>query len=137
MATVTQYETLDGKIPFEAWFSSLDAKAALKVRVAVAQMEAGNFGDHKSVGGGVWERRINFEKGYRIYFAKIGNDLILLFCGGVKSRQQADIDKAKDYLSEFKKRRQIEKKVKKKEEREQQKKDAQASQRQKAKRRKK
>ncbi len=109
MAKVSQYETEDGKVPFERWFSVLGAKAALKVRTAVAQMEAGNLGDHKSVGGGVWERRINFEKGYRVYFAKDGKELILLFCGGVKARQQSDIDKAKGYWSEYKKRKKQEK----------------------------
>jgi putative addiction module killer protein len=70
MAIVTQYETEEGKVPFAEWFSSLGAKAAAKVTAATARMELGNFGDHKSVGGGVWERRINFAKGYRLYFAK-------------------------------------------------------------------
>jgi len=105
VAKVTQYKTEDGTIPFEEWFSSLGSKAALKVRTAVAQMEAGNFGDHKSVGGGVWERRIHFEKGYRVYFAKDGDELVLLFCGGTKARQQSDIDKAKGYWSTYKKRK--------------------------------
>jgi putative addiction module killer protein len=105
MAKVSQYETEDGKVPFQSWFSSLGSKAALKVRTAVAQMEAGNLGDHKSVGSGVWERRINFEKGYRVYFAKDGNELIILFCGGTKSRQQTDIDKAKGYWSDYKNRK--------------------------------
>jgi len=68
-------------------------------------MEAGNFGDHKSVGGGVWERRINFEKGYRVYFARDGKELVLLFWGGTKSRQQKDIEKAKTYWSEYKARK--------------------------------
>lgn len=56
MAKVTQYETEEGKVPFAEWFSSLEAKAAAKVTVATARMELGNFGDHKSVGGGVWEQ---------------------------------------------------------------------------------
>lgn len=108
MVKVAQYETEDGEVPFSTWFSSLDAKAALKVRTAVAQMEAGNYGDHKSVGCGVWERRIHFAKGYRVYFAKDGVDLILLLSGGIKARQQADIHKAKEYWSDYKKRKQRE-----------------------------
>ena len=104
MPRVTQYETESGIVPFKKWFDSLGAKAALKVRTAVAQMEAGNFGDHKSVGGGVWERRINFEKGYRVYYGKDGEELVILFWGGTKTRQQSDIDKAKQYWSEYKKR---------------------------------
>jgi putative addiction module killer protein len=77
-------------------------------------MEAGNFGDHKSVGGGVWERRINFQQGYRVYFAKDGDELVILFCGGTKTRQQSDIAKAKEYWSDYKKRkRQAKKKGKK------------------------
>jgi putative addiction module killer protein len=105
MAKVTQYETENGKVPFAEWFDSLGAKAAAKVTSATTRMELGNFGDHKSVGGGVWERRINFEKGYRIYYAKDGEDLVLLFCGGTKSRQQADIDEAKEYWKDYKHRK--------------------------------
>jgi putative addiction module killer protein len=105
MPNVTQYEQEDGVVPFTRWFDSLGVGAALKVRTAIAQMEAGNFGDHKSVGGGVWERRINFEKGYRIYFAKDGDNLVLLFWGGTKTRQQSDVEKAKIYLSEYKARK--------------------------------
>ena len=109
MLKVSQYETEDGQVPFQRWFSSLGSKAALKVRTVVAQMEAGNLGDHKSVGGGVWERRINFEKGYRVYFAKDGNELVILFCGGTKARQQSDIDRAKGYWSEYNNRKKQEK----------------------------
>jgi putative addiction module killer protein len=105
MPSITQYEQEDGAIPFQKWFDSLGIKAALKVRTAIAQMEVGNFGDHKSVGGGVWERRINFEKGYRVYFARDGKELVLLFWGGTKSRQQKDIEKAKTYWSEYKARK--------------------------------
>ncbi len=105
MAKVTQYETAAGVVPFQRWFASLGTKAALKVRTAVAQMEAGNFGDHKSVGGGVWERRINFEKGYRVYFAKDGPEVVVLFSGGTKARQQTDTEKAKEYWSDYKNRK--------------------------------
>lgn len=105
MVKVTQYETEAGVVPFQRWFALLGTKAALKVRTALAQMEAGNFGDHRSVGGGVWERRINFEKGYRVYFAKDGPEVVILFCGGTKARQQTDIEKAKEYWSDYKKRK--------------------------------
>lgn len=105
MPNVTQYEQEDGVVPFKKWFDSLGVKASLKVRTAIAQMEVGNFGDHKSVGRGVWERRINFEKGYRVYFARDGDDLVLLFWGGTKSRQQSDIDKAKQYWLDYKARK--------------------------------
>ena len=105
MAKVTQYETESGRVPIAEWFDSLGAKAAAKVTSATTRMELGNFGDHKSVGGGVWERRLDFEKGYRIYYAKDGEDLVLLLCGGTKSRQQADIDKAKQYWKDYKQRK--------------------------------
>ena len=105
MPSIKQYEQEDGVVPFTKWFDSLGFKAALKVRTAMAQMEVGNFGDHKSVGGGVWERRIHFEQGYRIYFAKDGDELVVLFRGGTKSRQRNDIEKAKDCWSEYKARK--------------------------------
>ena len=109
MARVTQYETDDGRVPFEKWFLTLGAKAAAKVTTAVTQMGEGNFGDGKSVGGGVWERRIHFEKGYRLYFATDGDELIVLFCGGTKSRQQDNIDEAKRYWKDYKVRKRKEK----------------------------
>jgi putative addiction module killer protein len=102
---VTEYQRADGKSPFRTWFDSLGARAALKVNTSVEQMRAGNFGDHKSVGGGVFERRVHFEKGYRVYYARDGEELVLLFCGGTKTRQQSDIDKAKKYWSDYKRRK--------------------------------
>lgn len=57
------------------------------------------------MGGGVFERRINFEKGYRLYYAKDGNEIVLLLCGGSKSRQQSDIDDARKYLQDYKLRK--------------------------------
>ena len=105
MAKVTQYETQDGEVPFETWMNKLGAKAAAKVVSTVARMEAGNFGDNKSVGEGVRERRIDFEKGYRIYFGKDGDELVLLLCGGTKTRQPSDIAKARKYWSDYKRRK--------------------------------
>jgi len=110
MVKVAEYETEDGIVPFRRWFSSLGTKAALKVTTALTQMPAGNYGDHKPVGGGVWERRINFEKGYRVYFAKDGDELVILFYGGTKARQQSDIAKAQAYWSEYKRRKRQRKK---------------------------
>jgi putative addiction module killer protein len=102
---VTHYLLQDGTAPFERWFDSLGSKAAVKVRTALARMELGNFGDHKSVGNGVWERRIDFASGYRIYYALDGIHLVILFCGGTKSRQSADIARAKQYWTDYKTRK--------------------------------
>ena len=68
MIEIIQYETGEGACPFADWFESLDTRAALKVRTALARMEAGNFGDVKPVGEGVVERRIDVGPGYRVYF---------------------------------------------------------------------
>ena len=69
-------------------------------------MEKGNFSNIKSVGNGVNERRVDFGPGYRIYFAKDGNRLIILLGGGTKKRQQSDINKAKKCWEHYKKRKQ-------------------------------
>jgi putative addiction module killer protein len=58
-------------------------------------LQDGNFGDHKSVGGGVWELRIDIGPGYRVYYAKGGSVVILLLSGGNKSDQSNDIQNAK------------------------------------------
>ena len=105
MIEVLQYEAEDGSCPFADWFDHLDTMAALKVRTAIARMEAGNFGDVKSVGEGVSERRIDFGPGYRLYFGRDGQDLVLLLVGGTKRRQQADIDRAKGLWVDYKERK--------------------------------
>ena len=69
-------------------------------------MENGNFSNVKSVGNGVSERRVDFGPGYRIYFAKDGDNLIILLGGGTKKRQQSDINKARKYWKDYKDRKQ-------------------------------
>lgn len=102
---VEQYVTAAGDCPFADWFDGLDTQAALKVRTAVARMESGNLGDIKPVGSGVSERRINFGPGYRIYFGKDGDTLVLLLTGGTKKRQQKDVDQAQALWSDYRKRK--------------------------------
>ena len=65
------------------------------------RLKEGNFGDHKAVGEGVYELRFFFGSGYRVYFGKSGDKLILLLCGGNKSSQQRDIKKAKHYWNDY------------------------------------
>ena len=69
---ILEYTTDDGAHPFERWFDRLNVPAALKVWRALAHMEAGNFANTKSAGGGVRERIIDFVPGYRVYFSPIG-----------------------------------------------------------------
>lgn len=105
MIEIVQYEAEDGACPFAAWFDGLDAKAAAKVRTALARIETGNFGDVKPVGEGVSERRIDFGPGYRVYFGQDGQRLVVLLAGGTKKRQQRDIDQAKAYWRDYKHRK--------------------------------
>ena len=105
MAELLQYETEDGNSPFANWFDGLHVKAAVKIRAALARMEAGNPGDVKSVGDGVSERRIDFGPGYRVYFGRDGEELVVLLAGGTKRRQQRDIDQAKAYWADYKARK--------------------------------
>ncbi|MBK1725265.1 addiction module protein [Thiocystis violacea] len=102
---VAQYETEAGESPFAAWFEGLEARAAAKVRTALARIETGNFGDVKPVGEGVSERRIDFGPGYRVYFGQDGQKLVILLVGGTKKRQQRDIDQAKTYWHDYKHRK--------------------------------
>ncbi len=105
MPDLVQYETEEGGCPFADWFDDLDVQAALKVRTALARMEAGNPGDVKPVGEGVSERRIDFGPGYRVYFGQDGQQLVVLLVGGTKKRQQRDIDQAKAFWADYKARK--------------------------------
>ena len=83
-----------GSSPFARWVSQLDRHAAARVATALYRMEIGNLSNAKGVGGGVLEYRIDFGPGYRIYFGRDGDALIILLGGGTKVRQQRDIEAA-------------------------------------------
>ena len=99
------YVKEDDKAPFEEWFDDLDVSAALKVRTALARIEIGNLGDVKPVGQGVLDRRIPFGPGYRVYFGRDGDTLMILLCGGTKKRQSKDIAQAKAYWYDYQARK--------------------------------
>ena len=87
-------QTQHGKAPFAEWFQKLDRAARVKISAALFQMEEGNFSDSKYLSMGIWERRIHSGPGYRIYFAKDRDHLLMLLGGGTKGTQPSDIRKA-------------------------------------------
>jgi putative addiction module killer protein len=105
MIELRYYLTGDGKSPFEDWFSRLEAAAAAKITVALTRLEQGNLSNAKGVGEGVSEYRIDWGPGYRVYFGRDGDVLVILLTGGTKQRQQRDIDQAKAQWAEYKLRR--------------------------------
>jgi len=94
-----------GKCPFEEWLGSLkDSKARMRVRARIARLEVGNFGDCKGLRDGVQEIRIDYGPGYRVYLSRQGKVIVLLLCGSDKSEQDRAIEKAIDYLKDWKRR---------------------------------
>jgi putative addiction module killer protein len=88
---------------FDSWLSQLgDAVAKARIIKRIRSAERGNFGDHKIVGGGVWEMRVHHGPGYRVYFARQGEVVYVLLCGGTKSRQQPDILRAQTMARQLK-----------------------------------
>jgi putative addiction module killer protein len=100
-----QYEDPGGTSPFEEWFIDLHPPAAAKVTSAVIRLEQGNFSNTKGVGHGVYEYRIDFGPGFRIYFGKDGDHLIILLGGGTKKKQQRDINLAIGRWTDYKQRK--------------------------------
>jgi putative addiction module killer protein len=89
---------IEKTIEFDKWIRKLkDLKAKSKILFRIQKIENdGHFGDHKAVGDGIRELRINYSKGYRVYFKEKDGRIIILLIGGDKSSQQDDINKAKD-----------------------------------------
>ncbi|HHR6469832.1 TPA: type II toxin-antitoxin system RelE/ParE family toxin [Providencia alcalifaciens] len=86
----------------EKWLNSLKDKIAkAKILIRIERMAEGNFGDVKSIGNGLSELRIHQGKGYRVYFGNKNNQIVLLLCGGDKTTQQADINKAKELAEKW------------------------------------
>lgn len=94
MTNVREYNDRNGRSPYAAWFDHLNAKAAAKVATALTRLAQGNFSNVKGVGSGVFECRIDFGPGYRVYFGEDGDRLVILLGGGTKKRQQQDIERA-------------------------------------------
>jgi putative addiction module killer protein len=96
------YVTKSGNSPFIQWFESLDHDSEQVVRKRLERVRLGNFGDYKNLAEGVFELRIHFAGGYRIYFGHDGREIIILLCGGDKGDQSADIKRAKLFWEDYK-----------------------------------
>ena|SRR5450830_259597 len=103
---VEEYIRADASNPYKQWFDSLTSQAAAKVTVAKLRMELGNTSSIKWFDG-MGEYVIDWGPGYRIYLAKDGDTLIVLFGGGTKRGQQRDIDRARELLAEYKARKKV------------------------------
>ena len=99
---VLEYLTENKKNPFRNWLEGLrDRQARAKIRVRLNRIRLGNFGDSKSVGNGVSELRIRYGPGYRVYFGRKGNTVVILLIGGSKKTQSKDIALAKKYWNDY------------------------------------
>jgi putative addiction module killer protein len=102
---IRQYIDRLGRSPFDRWFDKLDENTQARVTISLDRLERGNSSTAKSVGAGVQELRLDFGPGYRIYFGRDGERLVILLGGGTKKRQQTDIAAAHALWREYKERK--------------------------------
>jgi putative addiction module killer protein len=108
MIEIRRYLTRAGRIVFSEWFAELaDASARARIRDRIDRLSQGNFGDSKSLGRGVYELRIPWGPGYRVYYAMIGQTCVLLLCGGDKRKQSTEIERAREYFQDYKERTRV------------------------------
>ena len=105
MLEIRYYVANDGRQPFAEWIADLDALTRAKMVRAIKRMEQGNLPNAKTIGAGVLEFRIDYGPGYRLYFGRDGETLIILLVGGTKKRQQRDIAAAHGYWQDYKDRK--------------------------------
>jgi putative addiction module killer protein len=98
---VREYLTADGRSPWRTWLDELDVSTRARVQARVLRFESGNLGDHKALGDGLWEARLFFGPGYRVYFSRHERALILLLAGGDKGSQYRDIGQARRRLADY------------------------------------
>lgn len=104
--TIKHYLTEDGENLFKRWLKGLrDARAKVEVSRRLDRAAYGNFGFHKHLGQGVWELKIDYGLGYRVYYCFDGKTIILLLCGGDKASQTADISRAKECKKDYEARK--------------------------------
>lgn len=105
MIEIRRYKTDNNSEPVTEWLGSLkDKQARARIEVRLARLTAGNFGDCKPLRDSVWELKIDWGSGYRVYYGQVGKAIVLLLCGGDKRTQDADIERAVDYFKDFKRR---------------------------------
>lgn len=102
---VLEYLDRSGRSPWRRWFNDLDAIAAAKVGTALYRLGQGNFSNVEGVGSGVFEVKIDFGPGYRIYFGKDGETVVILLGGSTKKRQSAAIGAAQKAWADYKQRK--------------------------------
>ncbi len=103
--TVEIYQNKQGYRPFEAWVNRLrDQRAQAAIDNRIRRISLGNLGDYKSIGEGICELIIDIGPGYRVYFRRIGQTIILLLCGGDKRSQRRDISRAKQFWNDYQER---------------------------------
>ena len=104
---VRRYLTASGRDVFGEWLSELrDVRTRAKIVARIDRLSAGNFGDCKALRGGLFELRIDWGPGYRVYYAVVGKTCVLLLCGGDKRKQSSDINRALEYLKDYRERTQ-------------------------------
>ena len=87
---------------YRIWYRNLkDIRARVRIDLRLNSVKKGDFGDQRSVGEGIFELKVDYGPGYRLYYKKAGGDIVVLLCGGDKSSQDADIEKAKEILKEL------------------------------------
>ena len=91
------YETERGACPFLTWLRRLGKSTRVRVMAHLDRLTVGNFGASKALGGGLYEIRVHCGAGYRVYYGKYGDSVVLLLCGGDKGSQRNDIIKAREY----------------------------------------
>ncbi|WP_063551148.1 type II toxin-antitoxin system RelE/ParE family toxin [Burkholderia territorii] len=100
-----RYRRDDGREPFTEWLNAVrDKVVQARIREPLRRVQTGNFGDCEPVGEGVIELRIHVGAGYRVYFGRYADALVLLLSGGDKHSQPGDIRDAKEYWSTWKRR---------------------------------
>src|SRR5438552_19112104 len=100
-----EFEDDKGRSPFKVWFKALDVIAAARIQRVLTRLELGNTSNVKGVGGGVFELRIDFGPGYRVYFGKDGREIVILLGGGTKKRQDRDINTSQPKRQSYKSRK--------------------------------
>jgi putative addiction module killer protein len=105
MIELREYVDAQGRNHFRGWASKQDPSVRVRLDKAVFRLGEGNFSSVKPEGQGVSALRLDFGPGYRVYFARDGEQLVLLLVGGTKRRQQVDIELARQLWHEYKKRK--------------------------------